>query len=107
MLSKVNRIDKKTMCSLVKSSKSFTVGCVQLRWFPCSAVWKVGVVISKKVMKNAVDRNRVRRSLYEVARQFMYVSPNGYYIVHIKKEAKHTSLKQVRSDLFLAFVDMK
>lgn len=106
MLPSLNRIDRRTMQRLKKPTQVCVVGYIHLAWFPADGVWKVGVVVSKKVSKNAVDRNRIRRSLYEVTREFMYISPSGYYMVRLKKGAKNKSLKKMRSDLHVAFVDI-
>lgn len=40
-----------------------------LRSVPTNGDWKLGVVVSKKVHKSAVVRNRIRRRVYEVARK--------------------------------------
>ena len=50
---------------------------------------RVAVVISKKILKSAVGRNRVRRRIYEITRQLLpNISPAGADIVFIITSAE-------------------
>ncbi len=44
---------------------------------------RIAVVISKKVLKSAVGRNRVRRRLYELMRRKINILPHGSDVVLI------------------------
>ena len=57
---------------------------------------RVAVVISKKVTKGAVARNRVRRRLYEVIRRHLtHLSPQGVDVVFIVTSAEVRSVPAV------------
>lgn len=47
------------------------------------------VVIAKKVVKKAVDRNHIRRQLYTIIGSISPIEP-GMYIITVKKTATYT-----------------
>jgi len=60
--------------------------------------YKMAIVVSKKISKLAVDRNRIRRRLYELIRTeetFDGVAIQAVFVVHNKSVADmpHTELK--------------
>lgn len=52
---------------------------------PDNSLTKFGFVISNKVDKLAVHRNRVKRAMREAVRQTMLTLPNGFDVVFIAK----------------------
>ncbi len=66
---------------------------------------KVGFVVSQKVSKKAVERNRLKRRLREIIRrEWLYRLMPGYYLFVAKKGASELSfedLKKEVSDLLL------
>ena len=57
--------------------------------------FKGSVIVSKKVLSRAVDRNTLRRRLYAILGTLPYT--NGWYVVYAKKGAgarTHAQLKQ-------------
>lgn len=48
---------------------------------------RIGISISKKVAKRAVDRNRVKRLVKEVVRQWIGQLPSGQDVVIIARSA--------------------
>ena len=60
----------------------------------------VAIVVSKKVAKTAVSRNRIRRRLYEGFAPFVPLLPKGTrYLVYPKKEVLTASFKDIRESL--------
>ena len=65
---------------------------------------RIAVVVSKKVEKSAVGRNRIRRRIYEILRLNLDSIPKkmDYIFVVFNKDVmtmKHSELKKVISDL--------
>ncbi len=66
---------------------------------------RVAVVISKKVLKTAVGRNRIRRRIYEIVRHELprIKQPHDIVLMVFSSEVRalpHEDLKQVIVDLF-------
>ncbi|MDB9944440.1 ribonuclease P protein component [bacterium] len=57
---------------------------------------KVAVVVSKKVAKLAVQRNKIRRRVYALARDY---STHGVYIFIIKPNAAKVSYNDLKEDI--------
>lgn len=55
---------------------------------------QVSVVVSKKVAKNAVDRNRLRRRVYGVVERFLLTSPLPVAVVFLLKPEAKTATRQ-------------
>jgi ribonuclease P protein component len=51
------------------------------------STWRAAVVVSKKVHKSAVKRNRIRRQLYEILRQGPAISKNVDLVFTVYSEA--------------------
>lgn len=61
-----------------------------------------GFVVSTKISKNAVVRNKIKRSFHEAVRMnYSYVKP-GYYVVFL---AKQSAAKKSTSDLMAEVKD--
>lgn len=61
--------------------------------------FKAVVIVSKKVFKKAVDRNKVRRGLYGILAQNKAALQQGVYIVRVKTSAQYTSSTQLQQEL--------
>ncbi len=97
MLAKKERLTRKEFDFHFKQGKRFHGEALQLILSP-SQTFHGAVVVGKKVYSRAVDRNRVRRSLYPVLAQ--YGSARTYTCIIIAKPAlKKVSLAQVREEL--------
>lgn len=61
---------------------------------------RFGIVISKKVSKKAVERNKIKRRAREAARTLYEKAPKGYDIViNIKRDAKEASFQDISKEL--------
>ncbi len=65
-----------------QTGKSLYAPHMKLLWLPASGL-KVAVVVSKKVHKSAVVRNRIRRRLYEITRTYAKEQELACHIVCI------------------------
>jgi ribonuclease P protein component len=85
MLSKVNRITKKKdFEAIFKKGKIFKEGFLILRIFPNSLnVARTAFVVSQKVSKKAVVRNKIRRRAVSLIRPKLQEIKNGLDLVFI------------------------
>lgn len=60
---------------------------------------RLGVVVSKKVDKRAVARNRFKRVIRDYFRRTRADLPNGDYVVIVKPEARKVSADALRDEL--------
>lgn len=74
MLSKINRFHGHNSLNFVyKNGKTARTEFMSLRYVPArNADYRLAVVVSKKVSKSAVVRNRIRRRIYEAMRLLGY-----------------------------------
>lgn len=71
MITKANRFHGHNSLSLVyRKGQTFSVAQASLRYFPKKndKPYRLAIVVSRKVDKSAVVRNRIRRRLYEAFR---------------------------------------
>jgi len=67
---------------------------------------RIAVVVSKKIFKKAVQRNRVRRQIYEYARQRLLESQDIHDIAIIVSSGEilttpHTEMTEMLNQLFI------
>jgi len=87
MLSKQRRIQKKNFPSLRGNGKSFFVDGLTLRVVAQQdkSFSKASVVVSKKVLKTAVGRNRIRRRVYGSLEKFLPTISLGFFLIFYPK----------------------
>lgn len=103
MISKQNRISRQDFEIIMKKG-----GLVSSPFFNCrfiknpenisSASWRISVVISKKVAKTAVLRNKIRRRAYSVLKNSTKnPSPaSGYIILFAKKGVEKATFSETK-----------
>lgn len=72
MLAKINRFHgHNSLSSVYRKGQSVSLSQISLKYIPIKSdkKYKLAVVVSRKVDKSAVVRNRIRRRLYESIRQ--------------------------------------
>ena len=93
------RINRADFPTLLKAGKRHHGVCVTAVYAP-STTAKVSVVVSKKVAKQAVDRNRLRRRVYGAVERFLKTSPfTGAVIFLVKHEAAKSSREALATDV--------
>ena len=60
---------------------------------------RVAVVVSKKVARKAVDRNRIRRRIYTAVRGYIAQLPPGVYLVLANRTAATRSFPELTRSL--------
>lgn len=87
MLSQIKRISKqKEFDAIFKSGKSFSNRCLLLKILGNEEnLFKLSVVVSAKVSKKAVIRNKIRRRIKEVIRKSLDGNQKGLSIVIVAK----------------------
>lgn len=81
MLRKENRFHGRTaVARAYKDAQSYSNGPLRI-WIKPADQTRVAVVVSKKVAKSAVVRNRIRRRIYELARHTIVNSENKQSVI--------------------------
>ncbi len=82
MLKKVNRLAKaKDIQSAFAKGRSFFTPFFSIKFFPRAKGRRFAVVVSTKVYKKAVDRNRLKRIVREYLRKHLADLPEGNYAI--------------------------
>ena len=91
------------------SGKSFFSSCLKVRFLANDLkVSRFAFVISTKVSKKAVDRNRLRRRLREIIRLSLAKVKPGYdIVVSTKSQALNKDYKELESELLNLLVKAK
>ncbi|MBU1117920.1 ribonuclease P protein component [Patescibacteria group bacterium] len=90
MLKKVERISSKKEFAEVKNKGEMKAGeLFSVIWMNSSTATegqrKFGAIISKKISKKAVERNQIRRRLFEAVRNNMEMFPQGFRGIFLVK----------------------
>ncbi len=89
MLKKENRLAKaKDIQNAFAKGRSFFNHFFTIKYSPALASLKFTVVVSTKVYKNAVDRNRIKRVIRESIRKNLSYFKKGNYIIMVKPKIK-------------------
>ena len=92
MLKKANRLAKAEDIALAFTrGRTFFNPFFTLKFLPLAAQKRFTVVVSTKVFKNAVDRNRLKRILREHLRKNLPVFRNGDYMIMTKPKISRLS----------------
>ena len=85
MLKKVNRLAKaKDIKSAFAKGRSFFTPFFSIKFSPRPLEKRFAVVVSTKVYKKAVDRNRLKRIVREYLRKHLAALPEGSYAIVAK-----------------------
>lgn len=95
MLSKKERLSRETFNRFFVSGKRFNTDSLTLVYTPHPTL-HVAIVISKKVAKKAVARNKLRRQLYALVREIMV---HSVWIIVVRKTAKIPSRATLKDEL--------
>lgn len=98
MLPKNNRLTHSEFPTFARSATKKSSDNLFINYTPGDN-FKAGVVVSKKVSKKAVDRNRMRRVLYSILAQNKPMLPQGMYVVRVKNTASEVSAIDLKKEL--------
>lgn len=99
MLPKEKRLTRDEFSRFFVSGKRTHTPAFQIIYTP-SPITKVAVVVGKKVYKKAVDRNRLRRQLYHIMRDWLMESGSvGVYIIITKPAVRDYAHKQLKTSI--------
>lgn len=76
---------------------------LQIRLFDEADLARIGLTISKRVSKSAVERNRLRRQMRETFRRLRPNLPPADYVLIAKPEAAKADNAQLRAELLSLF----
>ncbi|MFT3807899.1 ribonuclease P protein component [Arenimonas sp.] len=76
---------------------------LQVRFFAEADQARLGLTISKRVSKSAVERNRLRRQMREVFRRLRPHLPPADYVLTAKPDAAKAANPQARAELLSLF----
>lgn len=109
MLPKTQRLQKRLFSESFSHSKIHSSDILTLRYKAFSGLAsKVSVVVSKKVAQKAVDRNSLKRKLYEITQKVLKNTKKPYVLmVFPKKGATTTSFNELEKDLTTLFIGAK
>ena len=112
MLPKANRLTKnQAIKDLAQKGKSFFLPEFSIKYLPKANKREdsqFAFVVSAKVDKRAVVRNRLARQMREVVRGFSPNLANGYFVLIIaKKKALTLDFSKIKEQLTFAFKKIK
>lgn len=69
--------------------------------FMLGSNFKCSVVISKKVLKRRVDRNRQKRRILHILKELLSSEEKNIFVVHVQKDPSSLNTHQLREHLSL------
>ena len=103
MLKKPNRINKtRDLQKVYRSGKTLHTPALVIKFVP-GLKSRIGFVVSKKVSKKAVERNRIKRALREHIRLSLPSLQAGEYMLVAKPAAAGYKGKELSEQLNLVF----
>ena len=107
MLKKINRINKaRDLQKVYRLGKSAHTSALVIKFVPEKRT-QVAFVVSKKVSKKAVERNRIKRVLREQMRLGLGKNKIGKYMIVAKSGASSLNNSEIRADLAKALSKIK
>ncbi len=99
MLKKINRINKtRDLQKVYRSGKTLHTPALVIK-FVLGMKTRTGFVVSKKVSKKAVERNRIKRALREKVRVSLSSLSTGEYMIVAKPAAASYKGKELAGQL--------
>jgi ribonuclease P protein component len=103
MLHKTNRLARsKDIAAAFARGRTFFNPLFSIKFLPTEKGKRFTVVVSTKVYKNAVSRNRLKRILRESLRKNLVLFKNGDYVIAAKPKARGVN----ESDLLFSFEEV-
>lgn len=102
MLSQKNRISKKAFPKILREGYSVHSPFFRMVYVQNTEDFntRIAVIVSKKVAKQAVQRNLIRRRIYSAQRNFLQSIKKPYLIAFfVKKEAFDASFIELQTEI--------
>lgn len=107
MLKKANRINKtRDLQKVYRFGKPAHTSALVIKFVSAERT-QVAFVVSKKVSKKAVERNRIKRALREYVRLNLDQTKPGKYLIMVKSGAASLSGSELRAELKKALTKVK
>lgn len=102
MLPKENRLKKRNDFKKIhQQGKSILKGKLILRFLPAEGRNLIGIIVSKKVSKKAVVRNKIKRRIREIIRKNLEEIVSGYdFLILTKDKIKEIDYQEIKEQLF-------
>lgn len=96
MLPKKKRISRSEFAEVYTSLKNLRGSFFYIKTNRTHPIFKVSIVISKKVCKSSVERHFLKRIMYDVFQKLdQEHSLKGFYIIFIQQKTKNTFVEIV------------
>jgi len=82
MLPKRRRLSAAEVRNIITAGRSGRAGFLSVKHIPSTQLLRAAVVVSKKVARGAVERNRLRRAVY---RALVSCSGSGSVVIFVQK----------------------
>lgn len=94
MLPRVNRVQSWFFRNLRKPAFSVSTPTLSVKVYKSEKDKKFAVIVSKKVAKNAVERNSIRRKVFVCIQERIEEIPNGIYLIYPQKDFSSKDLSE-------------
>lgn len=98
MLKKHERLTKSTFDTHFQNGKRLHSGLFTLI-HDKTPQFHGAVVVPKKILKSAVERNKLRRRIYDVLQRTVAGAQGGVYIIIAKQQAVNASYQTLKEEL--------
>lgn len=100
MIAKKFRVPRQIIAPILRKGEEFRTELFIVRYFENNEQFsRYRVIISKKIEKEAVDRNKLRRQVYEAIRTTATGSKNRDMILIPKKKITTATFAQIKEDI--------
>lgn len=107
MLSQKNRIARKNFPSYQRQSNRFSSPLFSGNIYAHQGRTQVSVVVSKKVAKTAIERNKIRRRFYSAIRPSLKDSQGALIVLYPKITTKEPLFTFLKSEIERMFQETK
>ena len=105
MIPNTNRINREDFENIMKKGGFSNSGLFSLRFLKNVenkglSGWRISVVVSKKIAKTAVSRNKIRRRAYSILRKYLKNLKSPYFIAFFaKKGVEKATFQEFQTDI--------